>query len=496
MMRKLQLKAHWIAMAALAILLVPMTMIAKYDQPSADDYIYGIGTNHTWQQTHSLLAVTGSAWNTMIEKWWHWDGDFTSTFLGAFQPEVFGLYGVIPIVIMAFLVLATVWLLWELVVRHLDGRPSQALLLSAVLLIAETQFLPSAVQAFYWYDGAISYTFIYSLCLISYALLLATFRLTGRRRTAAAVAAAVLGFLCAGGNFISTLPSLLILLILAGALYWQRRQIDGPTVAVFLATLAGLVLSTVAPGNFLRASTMVGGPSGPMAMMAAIFNSLKYGAIILFQLWTVPVIVAILLAGGVFALVFWRAGLRRLHPVTLTVLAFGLYCSGYAPLIYALGVRSLNYEARVLNVLYFNSVLFGAVVFGVWGVTLGRWLVRHPQWMTPERKTAGRRLAPAAITAAIVLAVAFIPAAHLTPTSLSAATSLADGSAEAYGQQSLSREMAYANPNIPNVLVKQYTVRPKVLYYDDIKASQTDWRNQAIAQYFGKRSVRLVGISQ
>lgn len=81
--------------------------------------------------------------------------------------------------------------------------------------------------------------------------------------------------------------------------------------------------------------------------------------------------------------------------------------------------------------------------------------------------------------------------AHPNAASLSAAQSLLDGSARAYAWESEDRMALYTNKTLSEVSVSKLTVKPHLLYYDDIKENQWDWRNIATAQYYGKRSVRL-----
>ncbi|MGL4548779.1 MAG: hypothetical protein ACRCUV_12855, partial [Eubacterium aggregans] len=115
-------KKFWkIIIGTLILMMIPLLVIAKHDQPSADDYMYCVATNQVWQSSHSLLMVLATAWNTMVDKWWSWDGNFTSTFLWALQPHIFGLYGVVAAMIILSLVLCLIILSWEIIVHYLGG---------------------------------------------------------------------------------------------------------------------------------------------------------------------------------------------------------------------------------------------------------------------------------------------------------------------------------------------------------------------------------------
>ena len=51
------------------ITLLPIFSISIYDQPSADDYVYGLLTRQTWESTGSvfrLCSLPGIKWCTLI----------------------------------------------------------------------------------------------------------------------------------------------------------------------------------------------------------------------------------------------------------------------------------------------------------------------------------------------------------------------------------------------------------------------------------------------
>ena len=77
--------------------------------------------------------------------------------------------------------------------------------------------------------------------------------------------------------------------------------------------------------------------------------------------------------------------------------------------------------------------------------------------------------------------------------SSSALLSLVKGEAAQYLRENEARWEIYENDAVKNVEVEDFSVKPYVLYHDDIVEDETDWRNSAVAGFFGKDSVRLVG---
>ena len=109
---KLQLPEKAVALlvvAAVALMLVPMLVVARYNVPCADDYHYGASTYHTWQATHSLAAVLRAAGEKVAERYVNWQGTYSAIFLMALQPAVFGngFYALVPFLTLGMLAAGT-----------------------------------------------------------------------------------------------------------------------------------------------------------------------------------------------------------------------------------------------------------------------------------------------------------------------------------------------------------------------------------------------------
>ena len=62
------------------------------------------------------------------------------------------------------------------------------------------------------------------------------------------------------------------------------------------------------------------------------------------------------------------------------------------------------------------------------------------------------------------------------------------GEARIYKQEADER-IAILNRNEKISELKDFTVRPYVLYFDDITTDENDWKNQAMANWYGKEKV-------
>ena len=74
-------------------------------------------------------------------------------------------------------------------------------------------------------------------------------------------------------------------------------------------------------------------------------------------------------------------------------------------------------------------------------------------------------------------------------TSVSASMSLVNGEAKQYNQENEIR-MDLLNSAEPNVKLAPFSVKPYVIYFDDI-SDPPDWKNTCVEIYFKKESVTL-----
>lgn len=80
----------WMSIILAALSIVPLLWISFYDHPSADDYDYAFRTYAAWKSGRSLGLVLKEAVLTSAEFWHKWQGLYTSAFLLALEPAIFG----------------------------------------------------------------------------------------------------------------------------------------------------------------------------------------------------------------------------------------------------------------------------------------------------------------------------------------------------------------------------------------------------------------------
>ncbi len=483
---KLQLPEKAVALlvvAAVALMLVPMLVVARYNVPCADDYHYGASTYHTWQATHSLAAVLRAAGEKVAERYANWQGTYSAIFLMALQPAVFGngFYALVPFLTLGMLAAGTCFFCLSLFTKLLGASRWQALVLALVWLGIDTQLLPSAVQGFYWYNGAIFYTFFFGVQLFYFGLLaryLAMGHASRRRSAAFLTGLCALGLFLGGGNLVTAFGTLLVLVCVLCLLAIMKSRQWRALLLPLAFLLAGFLVSVCAPGNSVRQQSIGGALPAPLAVLRAVQE-----AVLQFDKnLTLPILLAL-----VFLLpVLWNAAanahLSFRWPLLFFVFTFGLYAAQFCPTWYALKQAG---PARLLDIIFYSAFFWMAVnLFYFLG-----WLQRR-LWAENGAVPQGRyTIGFVAVTAALLAVSCFAMRDMLNFTSIQALNALRTGQAQQYHAEFEARVEILEDTTQPDAVLQPYSVRPRVLYFDDATSDAADWRNGAIAYYYGKHSV-------
>lgn len=483
---KLQLPEKAVALlvvAAVALMLVPMLVVARYNVPCADDYHYGASTYHTWQATHSLAAVLRAAGEKVAERYVNWQGTYSAIFLMALQPAVFGngFYALVPFLTLGMLAAGTCFFCLSLFTKLLGASRWQALVLALVWLGIDTQLLPSAVQGFYWYNGAIFYTFFFGVQLFYFGLLaryLAMGHASRRRSAAFLTGLCALGLFLGGGNLVTAFGTLLVLVCVLCLLAIMKSRQWRALLLPLAFLLAGFLVSVCAPGNSVRQQSIGGALPAPLAVLRAVQE-----AVLQFDKnLTLPILLAL-----VFLLpVLWNAAanahLSFRWPLLFFVFTFGLYAAQFCPTWYALKQAG---PARLLDIIFYSAFFWMAVnLFYFLG-----WLQRR-LWAENGAVPQGRyTIGFVAVTAALLAVSCFSMRDMLNFTSIQAMNALRTGQAQQYHAEFEARVEILEDTARPDAVLQPYSVRPRVLFFDDATPYADNWRNEALRDYYGKRSV-------
>ena len=502
----------------LVLALVPMVAISAFDHSYADDWHYGVDAHLALEAGKGVAGAIAAAAAEVADTFFSWQGTYSAIFLMALQPGVWSeeLYGVGAVAIMVALVASTFFASSVLVRDVLGGGRSAAVAAASAALLLQThllqtQLVPSPVEAFWWYNSAIYYTFYHALMLAAVGLGIRLLRGGTRVRTYTPVGTALrslllvaLAFGIAGGNFVTALIAGLLLAagVAAGVRRGNRRGLLLlPALAVFVA---GFSASMAAPGNAIRQETQFAGDA--LGVVPTLIKSgLAAGEYLV--LWTNGFLLLMLaLVLPLLVRAARRSTCSFRYPGAVLMGSFALFAASFTPTFYSMGYVG---PGRVQNIRYDLFVIL-VLVCATW--LAGWWIHRREQGAGAGEASDGTGAAPtespvpAAATpapltygrfAVVVLAVLALSVTALALdehhaddlVSLSAARSLVTGEAVEYDAQIRERIERIEESSDAEVEVPFITTAPKVLFMGDIRDNMDTYINYRFAQWWSKDAI-------
>lgn len=490
----------------LALALIPMLAISRYDHSYADDWHYGVDAHAALEAGEGIPGAVAAAVTEAADTYSSWQGTYSAIVLMALQPGVFGeeLYGLGAVGIIAALVLATGYAA-SVVVRDVCGAGrAEWLCVTCAALLLQTQLLPSPVEGFWWYNSAIYYTFYHALLLVGAGLSVRLLRgrthrgaLTGPGMAARCAALVLLAFVIGGGNYVTGLVAVVALAGAVVAALTRGRRSAWLLVPALMVLAVGFACSMAAPGNAARQLSQF--PGDNLGVLLTLVRSALAG----FEytlLWTNGFMaLALVLLLPVFARIARRSRCSFALPGIPAVALALLFMASFAPTFFSMGtvgpgrVQNIRYDFFVAAVLLCAGWLTGWVV---------RRLERREACRAQDGATAAaarpfpRRRALAAYLGCCMLVLAMTVASLAVDgrrrddlVSISAASSLISGEAREYDEQVRARLAYLEGSEESSVDVAYYTAAPKVLFMGDIRDNMDNYINYRLAQWYGKESI-------
>lgn len=192
--------------------IIPILIASFCATPYADDFSFFAGVHKTIVAGDGFFDVISSAIQQVIFVYKAWQGTYSAVFLFALQPAAFSekLYFVTTFILLGFLIGSTFFFIDSLFkVAKLNRW--YGLVISSTLLFISIQFVVNKAEAFYWWNGAIYYTFVYSLMLILLSCLIKMHQSSKLViKIVLCVVASLLVAIIGGGNYTTVLLSLII----------------------------------------------------------------------------------------------------------------------------------------------------------------------------------------------------------------------------------------------------------------------------------------------
>lgn len=478
------------AVCVLIAVLVPLFWIAHYNFKSVDDFTFSQNAEAVWEESHSVINVLVEQLSYVKKTYYTWQGTFFSNWFSTSMMGIFSKnhYYVGTYLSLGSFVLAEAVLFMLIFLKVLRTDIYRAGIVTACCLSFQVLFTAVPSEAYFWFCGAVVYTFIHALGLLLVAALIAFHYAEKVWKTVLLEILIVFLTIAVGGS--NYITGLTMLTVYGLAVIWvfykkhvRRWTYLGNAVLFTIAFLANML----APGNRIRQTA-----SGVAHMSAveAILRSLKEAAVYVISYAAFPCLLLGVMFLPLFVHMVKKTKYRYPLPLLISTVSFGVFAAQFTPTLYALGILGAG---RVMNLYRLNYYIF---LFGnelYWtGWFVRRREERYETVEKPDAKPRASLLLPAWCLGGAILCLSLVYWGGDKLTSVSAVLSLRTGQAQQYYQEYQERLKILEDPAVQEAYLEPYTYRPYLLFFGDIQPDSQDWVNQSMADYFGKEAIYLL----
>lgn len=476
----------YIMMGLMVISLLILMYMGLYNHPTGDDYYYAVTTRQVLEETGSILQTFWAAARGVADQYMIWQGTYSAMFFMYLPPNVFGenAYRLVTAGILFLYTTGVFYLFKPFLCRILKGTKYLWCAVSATFVLLTIQTVPFQGESFFWYNGSMYYTGYLSLTFFFFGAL-SRYLLTSKRYYVP-----ILWFgavFLAGGNYVSLLPAILVVLLVAAVLLKRRSDKRWVVGLVAVLMLAGLLVSAAAPGNQVRGEGSIGNMSAVKAIALSLWQSVSYLEAWLDRWWVMTILVLTPL--------FWKSYKRISFsfpmPLLVVGLVHGIFCSMSCPTFYAQGSTG---PARVVAIVYYGFMLSTLLNYYYLLGYLYRYLSTKAfrNAATKEGFPARKWLPVLGVAGfCLLFAVQIGTGKAAECSSAQALRSIAGGELQRYEEEYRERLKVLEDDTIKDVVFMPYETRPAMIYVGDFTPDPTNENNVEIAKYFGKDSIKV-----
>ena len=472
--------------AALLLLLCPLVRLAFYSVPWYDDYNYGRFARTAMADAPTLGNALKGAWECIRISWYAWQGTYGSIFFMTLMPGIWGeeYYCIGPIFLILLLTVSVYALMGILLKNILRADRWYVTGISLVSAIMAVVLVYTSQAGFYWYNGGVHYVGMHAFAMLLVgAAVKVLCEERGWKRCLWMTLGTALAFLVAGGNFVTALQGLLVLLSIVGlGCFLCRRQ------TLFLLPLLGVYaigffLNVTAPGNDKRADSYVGWGMSPVK--SVLYSFVEGGR----HAWEFTGWMTLLLLLLMLPLVLHMVRQTTFEfrmPGLVSLWSLCLYATGFTPSLYSLGHGGLD---RALNAVKLTWQLLLILNFVYWcGWLCGRINKQGEAqmwrwWFYP------------AVALAALLVFWVEPNKAGSFSSYGAYYYIHSGEAYNFYQEYLER-VEILNSDESHVVLTPYRWKPWMICMGDLSHNPKDESNRALAIWYDKDEIICVDAAE
>ncbi len=344
----------------LLISIIPLVYISFYSRPSADDYGYSINLyRYISSGNFNIFGLIKKAIEVDIHFYNNWQGLYTSAFLLAFQPSIFGekyyCIGAILLLIISFLcVLHFIKTLFKIlkIEKHY-------VFLSILIFVFLYQQLPNLTEGLYWFNGAWNYMPFFFLSLVNMGLCLKYLFIKNRKKYI--VLSCLLSFVISGGNHVTSFMNILILMVIVGYGIYKKKK---AVILSLLFAIVGFILMYIAPGTAIRQAHF-SNPSIIETLKQVIYRSYSFTSEYFTRSCVLYLLAIILFSIFIYKKDYFKDDCFKLSPIIYLFIAWLIFCGMLAVPYYAMGWWG---EGRVWDVTWlFEAVSLTLIaIYSTW----------------------------------------------------------------------------------------------------------------------------------
>lgn len=490
---------------ALCVVILPLLAVAGYNYPSADDWTYGRDAYQAIQGGAGLGTVLRISLRTTARHYMEWEGRFMNSFLASLQPGIWGerYYGLVAWLMLGGLISGELCLFGLLFCgkngtsgENVKSGKNRLLWLPIVLptLMLQILYTPSVVESFYWYTGAVNYTFVFGLSLVLLALFvrLGMGGFGGWKFGAAAFVSCILAVMVGGDNFSTSLSSFLTMLILSVLFGRRDKKALLRTGYVTLLTGGSLLACVLAPGNAARLEGNFGGGTTGNALMA-VWMSLVRSLTNIYSWTNLKIVLMVIIILPFVWMAVRNTDYSFKWPGVFTLLSFGIYASQITATMYVDGTTG---GGRMAAILYYSYHLWLVGNVCYWTGWLRRrcsgWPGIWKKGYAAAAPAVRRFLIPYCAAAGVILVAVIYTGDLRELSSYRAYRDWRQGWAQQYALEWEERLEVLHDESVRQVEFLPLSVYPETILYTDLQDEKGyTWVNSACARYYGKEYVHI-----
>ena len=357
------------------------------------------------------------------------------------------------------------------------------------MAILQVLYCPYPEESFYWYNGSVNYTFVYSLSLVLLTLYLEiALRETGKaKRVVLTVLACLLAILVGGNNFSTSVSTMCLLICLQILFLICRKDAFRRTWIVTLLETLSVLMCVTSPLTATRLNGNFGGSTANSPLMA-IWLSLERTFLNIIS-WTNLKVLLLLVLLIPF---LWKA-VRKMNyefrfPGLFTALTFGVYASQATATIYVDGTMGGGRQGAILWYFYVLWMVANVLYWCGW---IAKRVLKAEKSEKADLLAQKYLLRYFAVTGALLAAVVLFGNVQST-TSYRAYRMWRNGWAQAYGAGWEERIAVLKDDSVKNPVFRPLNYVELLMYTDLQPENGYVWVNTACAEYYGKESVTVV----